>query len=292
LRATTNLIDDALKKLKINGINATILSGEIYWNEHTALCITFDTTHPLGSLAAIETLWFTLIEAFRPDRDKIVRSKAIEWFWEKIVLVPLVQGRSLEKQALANMDAVAYPLHEDPKSQAWRFIPEPIPEAMWRERGLPAWDRQVAWETFDKFATAYGGLFQHVDHMADFMRCKIDLDELGKEIFQSYVKIEEKRAEPFLQTTFDSCGALLNQFPRLDESVVAARPNILNCMRLIVDMRSSIRPSEDFDEKARLTIEAIAAWRNRLKDGFNNLGLARSLWIADSLGLDGFSNEQ
>jgi len=288
LRATRNRVDHTLKKLKAEGITTSIVSEDIRWNEDSALWITFDTYHPLGALVAIEKIWFALVGAFRPDRDKIVRQKAIDWFWEKVILVPFVQGRSIARQAYANLKGASYPVDENPAKQLWRFVPEEVPEDAWVQLRLSAWERQPSWEIFEKFADAYGALFQHVDHMADFARCMVDLDELGEEIFLRYLRVEAKRAEPFLQETFDSCAGLLEQFPKLEESVVAARPNILNCLHLIVEMEGSIRPSEDFDEKGGLTIEAMADWRNRLKGGFNLLGEAQALWIADSLGFAGF----
>jgi len=289
LRATTNRIDHALKKLKPDGIVARIASEDVSWNEASALWITFDTNHPLDSLIAIKKLWFALVEAFRPDRNKIVRLKAIDWFWEKIVLLPLIEGRSFDRQAHSNMKGASNPLDENPEKQLWRFGLEKIPEAAWNELNLSDWEYHSSWETFDRFAASYGALFHHVDHMADFTRCKVDLDKLGERILQEYLQVESKRAEPFLQETFDSCAALCEQFPELDESVVSARPNIANCMRLIVQMKRSMMPSEDFGDSVSLSMDAMADWRNRLKVGLNLLVEARALWIADSLGLDGFN---
>jgi len=288
LKATKNRISHELKKLKTDGIDAKILSEGVQWNDEPSLWISFDTAHPLGSIVAIETLWRVLIEAFRPDRDKIVRTKAIDYFWAKIILVPLVLGRSLDRHAYANMKGALYPLDDDPESQLWRFIPEEIPQSAWDQLGLSQWDHGDARKVFDEFAAAYSAVFLHVDHMADFTRCKIDLDENGEKVFLDYAQVAAKRVEPFMQETFDSCAVLLEQFPEWNESVIEARPNILNCMNLIVQMEEALRPSDDFDEKGGLTIDAMSDWHNRLKEGLNLLGEAQALWLADSLGLPGF----
>ncbi len=87
---------------------------------------------------------------------------------------------------------------------------------------------------------------------------------------------------------FDSCEELLKRFPELNEQIIEDRPKILNCMNLIVEMGDAIKPSEDFDEKQGLTIDAMADWRNRLRDGLNLLSEAQALWIADYLGIPGF----
>ena len=287
LQATMNRISHALKNLKADGIDARVLSEAIHWNDDPCLWISFDTAHPLESLVAIERLWKALVDAFRPDRDKIVRIKVVDFFWAKIVLVPLVQGRSLERLAFANMKGASYPLDEAPETQLWRFVPEEIPAKAWDELGLSQWDHGEVRRVFDEFAAAYGALFQHVDHMADFSRCKVDLDENGEKVFLDYVHTAARRAEPFVQATFDSCAALLHEFPELNEPLIRARPNMWNCMNIIVQMEEALRPSDDFGEEGTLTIDVMADWRNRLRAGMNLLGEARALWIADSLGLPG-----
>ena len=289
LRATMNRIDQSIKKLKQDGIIARILTEDVCWNEALALWISFDTSHPFGSFIAVEKLWFALVEAFRPDRDKIVRLKAIDWFWEKIVLLPLVQGRSIDRQAHSNMKGASYPLDENLEKQLWRFGLEKIPDAAWSELNISVWAHQSSWEVFDRFAASYSALFHHIDHVADFTRCKVDLDQLGTRILQQYLRVESKRAEPFFQETLDSCAALCTQFPELDDSVVSARPNIADCMRMIVRMRQCMMPTQDFCDSVNLSLNAMVDWRNRLKDGLQLLVGARALWIADSLGLDGFN---
>jgi len=288
LNATTNRILQELRKLKKEGIDSRILSETVPWNGDPCLWISFDTTHPLGSLVAVEAIWKALVQAFRPDWDKIVRRKTIDYLWSKIALIPLVQGRSLDRMAYAHMKGASYPLDEDPATQLWRFVPEEIPMMAWDKLGLPHWNHPDQRKVFDDFSTAYGITFHHVDHMADFTRCKVDLDDDGERVFLEYAQRAAKRVEPFVQETFDSCEELLKHFPELNEQVIEDRPNILNCMNLIVAMGDAIQPSEDFDDMQGLTIDAMAEWRNRLRDGLNLLNEAQALWMADYLGIPGF----
>ena len=81
LQTTANRISQELKKLKKDRIDARIVSETVRWNGESCLWISFDTTHPLGSLVAIEAMWKALVEAFRPDRDKIVRTKTVDYLW-------------------------------------------------------------------------------------------------------------------------------------------------------------------------------------------------------------------
>jgi len=288
LKPTSNRIRQALKDLASDGINAQILSDSIQWELKTALWISFDTSHPLRMLIAVEKMWHKLVSAFEQDRSKIVRLKAIDWFWKKTILVPLVQGRSLERQAFANMDGAVYAFDSNVDTQLWRFAPEPIPDDTWAQLGLNHWEPHPSWTIFDQFITAYQALFIHVNHIADFSRYSINLDELGEGILQKYVEGEQEQTSSLLQETLDSSVRLLNEFPKPDLAVFAARPNVANCMNLFTGMKDAMLPKEDSEQHAQLTITEIAAWRDRLKAGFDLLGEARCLWIADSLGFKGF----
>lgn len=291
LKSTKRRITASLKKLSENGINAQVLSDEIKWNGQSALWITFDTNHPLKLLLALEQLWYTLVDVFKSDRSKIVRVKAMDYCWERIVLVPLVQGKSLEKQAHANMKAVTYLVQENIENQLSALCPESVPEIAWDQLGLPSWERQSSWEIFDQFAANYGELFYHVDHIADFIRCKVGLDELGEEIFLEYLSHETGRMQPFLQGTLDSVTRVLNEQPEWTEEIVKARPNIFNCVEFLAQMQNALLSKEEIEDSISLTVNEIAEWRDQLKSGFDLLGLARCLWIADSLDLDRFDFE-
>lgn len=186
LKATFNRVSQELKKLKKDGIDAQVISETVKWNGDSSLWISFDVDHPLSSPVAIKALWEHLKIAFKPDRQKVARIKAIDWFWKRIVFVPLVQGRSLEKQALPNMNGVTLQLDDDLEPQLWRTFPEKISDGDWDELGLTAWEPQESWKVFDRFAAAYVALFHHVDHIADISRCNVDLDSSGAEVLQNY----------------------------------------------------------------------------------------------------------
>ena len=280
---TRNRVRDSLQALRKQGIEARLLSDKILWNGMPALWITCDAVHPISLLNAVETTWYQLVAAFAPDREKIVRVKAIELMWPSIILVPLVAGKSLERQAMPHFMGVTYVIPPDLKESPWRLFPEQIPEDIWLQLGLDHWEVQPNWFVFDQFSAAYGLLFHHVDHMADFHRIPGKLDELGLSILQSYLDHETKRAQPLLQESFDSCANVLSKFPEIDDQVIQNRPNICLCMQILVDMKHAIMPISDFHLEAKLTTDQVVDWRDRLLKGMQQLGIARYLWIADSL---------
>jgi hypothetical protein len=280
---TRNRVKNSLRAVRKKGIQAQILSECVLWNDLPALWITCDTVHPIALFNAIETTWHQLVAAFEPDRDKIVKVKAIDLLWSSIILVPLVDGKSLERQALPHFKGVTYAEPPDLLQSPWRLFPEEIPEDVWPQLGLDHWQVQPDWVVFDRFAAAYGLLFHHVDHMADFDRLPDNLDELGLSVLQSYLDHESTRAQPLLQEVFDTCAEVLGKCPEIDDQVNERRPNICLCMQILVEMEDAIMPTRDFHEQAKLSIEQVVNWRDRLFAGMQQLGVARYLWIAESL---------
>lgn len=292
LISTKNRIKNSLQSLRKAGIEAQVISDTLKWEDESALWITFDTKHPLGTLVALDHIWNTFIDSFKPDTHKIVKIKSVEYYWKKIVLIPLVKGQSLDKQAFPNISGVTFMVGNKPEPNIRDFTPELIPISAWDDLELPFWKKRQEWEVFDKINNAYTTLYYHVNHLADFSRCSVDLDEAGEKILKDYIKIEEKRVEPYLQETFDACARLFELIGNMKESILKFRPNILDCSELMVSMQDSLFPCEDYDQEASLTIDEISNWRDRLQTGFQILAQARCLWVADSLGLGRYEHPE
>ncbi len=65
-----------------------------------------------------------------------------------------------------------------------------------------------------ELTVAFGALFHHVDHMADFNRLTVDVDELGFSLVQSYLYHETARVQPLLQESIDIYTEVLGNCPR------------------------------------------------------------------------------
>jgi hypothetical protein len=290
LNPTRNRLRIALRGLKRDGIEASILSETVPWNGKSALWISCNTDHPLDSLAAIEKTWYQLVAVFDPDRDKIVRIKAIDLLWSAIILVPLVSGKSLEGHALPHFRGVADVQTPDLEHSPWYLFPEIIPEDVWDQLRLKRWEADSRWSTFDQFTTAYGMLFQHIDHLADFKRLPAELDDLGISILQSHIDNEMIHIQPLFQEALDSWSIILNLLNETDPSVIAQRNNLIDCRQVLIGIEDYLLPIQDFNQQADLSLDQLADWSNRLRDGLQILGVARSLWIADTLYLGEYND--
>lgn len=296
LLPTRHRIGNALKVLRQKNIKAKVLSEKILWNGVPALWITYDTAHPVESLFAIYTMWNHLVEAFKPDREKLARVKAMDLLWPSIILVPLVAGKSLEKQAFTRFKGVTYFLPSELYEYSLQYFPELVQDEVWSQLGPAHWEIQPIWALFDQFASAYNLLVRHVEHLSDFTRFSGELDETGVSILQSYLNHEAARLQPHAQEVFDSCSAVIQKFPEFDEQFLEEHPNLVLCMQTLVNMKEAILPLPDSNGQFTLSLDVISDWRDRLVTALSQLALARHLWIADSLNfglpdLDKFAND-
>lgn len=283
IASTRSRLKNSLLALRKKGIKAHLLSEKILWNGLPALWITFDTSHPIDSLRAGEIVWHQLIEAFEPDRQKIVRIKAIDLLWQSIVLVPLVQGKSLEKHVFPHFKSVTYIEPPNLEQLPWILLSEKLSEDMWAQLGLPHWELPLTPTGFDLFVSAYSSLTQHVEHISDFSRLPRDVDDFGMSLLQSYLDVETTRLQPLAQDVFDCYNAVLTKFVDINDQVIDSRPNLVLSLKVFIDLKTGFAPALDLNEHFTLTLEKICDWRDRLVVGISNIALVKYLWLADSL---------
>lgn len=74
----------------------------------------------------------------------------------------------------------------------------PIPDVTWRSLGLAQWQLPRLQE-FQAFVDTLSRLWKGCGHFADFMRIEEDLDQLGVEIAQAYIREGQETLSSLLQ---------------------------------------------------------------------------------------------
>lgn len=279
---TSNRLKELFKPLRKKGIQVSIHTDEIAWDDEDTLWITFDTEHPVNSLLAIEYVWEVLVTAFKPDQDKIVRTKSMDLYWQRIIVVPLVKGKSLERLAYTNFRASTQAGNEKLETQQWRLFPEPIPLDIWTQLDLAKWDFLGQTDMLDRFATAYGKLFRHLDHLANFSDENHDCDEIGEAVLINYLREQESLLSSYTQDAFDFMSLLIKYFEE-STPVIEEKPNLFFCTRELLEVGSALTSINDHLNESTVNLKEIKIWRDRLHNSFNSLELMKYLWIADIL---------
>jgi len=283
---TLNRLQEGLKALKKSGISASVFSEDVRWKQERALWISLDVESAIDYIPAVETIWRTLVDSLKPDHDKKVRQETMGYYWSKIIVVPLVAGKSLDQSVFFNMGIrTAHLSAEDASEQVWRFIPEPVPDETWNQLSLPVWDKSKGWLVFQRFVDAYNSLYQHVEHLADVVRIEsVDVNTVGEKIAYAHLEKIKLKMEPYLQETFDALAVIANEITETlkTDNVIELRPSIIEFAGLLGEFKDLVRPPVDErDGTYLLSGKEFVVWRDSLKEGLNTLGLARFLWITD-----------
>jgi methyl-accepting chemotaxis protein len=288
LQTTTNRIKNELLRLKKRGINCSIISEEILWDGKRGLWIAIDVDHPLATLTALPEVWERLRDALAPDRDKPLQHGIITNGWQDIVVVPLVGGRSLARQAHRHFKGTMF-LNNSLEENPWMLTAEPVPDDVWRQTKVACWEHNPRTDTMNHVVDTYAATFAHVDHIADFTRLPEEFDDLGEEIIKAHIRRCEQRGDPKLQEAFNAYNAVRRIAD--DESDIEQRPNLLAWDEFIEQADDALRaPMQPDQTEHRLTLEQLATWRDQLLEGIGNLGIAKMLWIADCYGFPAYEH--
>lgn len=271
-----------LRSIKEHGIAAKVYSESVPWKGDSALWITADVSHPMETLLIPKLTWNALQRSFRRIGFSSVPLCVMDVRWHKIIVVPLVQGRSLRREAWTNFDGAIYNTDDELETQLWRCLPDELPFETCRDLNIDHWAPDARLIFFHDFAGAVADLLNQVGHIADLRRLpEAEIDDEGVPLLQARLNHEGAKTSVMAQRVFDTCARLLEFIECIPEAEQQRRPNLLQCLELLVSLKEALLPTPGFHEKAELTLDHFVDWQNRLMTAFETLGFASMLWTAD-----------
>ncbi len=281
LNASRNRLKTELQSLRKSGIVARVISESIPWDGRSSLWIQYDVNHPVEILQAVSPIWDRLIRAFDPDRENTIRSQLVSCFWSEIILVPTSLGKSLDGIVMPHLKAVTYPTPPSFDESAWRFSPDKVGDDILQRLGLQAWALPESEGSFQRLIGSTAELFQTLDHLSDFGRIDVEVDQVGQKIFQSYLDRTNSRLNQLLS---DATIALMDVVDIVHNCVdIDSHPNLMACAELLVEAGELLEPRSEDDAEVQLTLPQIVVWRDELRKATEWLGVARYFFLADAL---------
>lgn len=268
-------------KLNRTGINATVLSKTVTWEDNPTLWITFDIPDPVNFYESFESVMNTLKLAIGIVENNSLKHYALEFWWPTIVVIPLVKGKSLSKTAWklnTSILAMGTTLGEE---NWWNYMQHPIPSDSWDKLGLSAWEHPRL-DLVNRFHSAVAFFSFFIAHLNDFNRLP-ELDEKGTNLLQNYVLSLSNKVSETLQLFFDSLSEMLNYFNNLERDEKERRPQLLEAMKMLIDIHHQITNGKEFQGKVEMGLSETKEWIPHLKEALGHAELVRLLWIADIL---------
>ena len=279
----SNRLGKALNQIGEAGIDFHILDTDVHWDEKPTLWIVCDASDPCRILDASRVVEKCLRKALSTCRANDAHQFVVDFYWDQIVAIPLIAGKSLRKLAYPQLGNAVHTLH-DSKTSEWWHIALPIADGTWQSLGLAQWQLPRLQE-FQDFADMLSRLWEICGHFADFMRVEEDFDQLGVEIAQAYIREGQDTFSSLLQGVLDQRGKLWSYFEELEDTEPIEKPILFECSSLLSELENKLLPRKEWSGCERVSLNELKEYHGRLTEALGICSLAEILWSADVLGL-------
>ncbi|KAB2891391.1 MAG: hypothetical protein F9K32_04510 [Desulfobulbaceae bacterium] len=272
-----------LSGISRDGAKFSVLDTKASWENNSTLWITCDTLDPGRLVDVSYTLDKCLRKALASCRSNDGHRLVANLYWRQIVAVPLVVGKSPRKLAYPYFWGAVH-LNDDVGQSTYRHFPLPIPDVAWRQLELEQWVTprlQKLRELVDGLAR----LWEQCGHLADFVRLEDNIDDLGRDIAQSYIRQVQDDLSAVLQNVLERRGQICGDFANFSEEEMRNRPMLAGCFSLLTELESRLIPRCEWSGCENVGLQELAAWHGKLTEALGIIGVAEILWTADSLNL-------
>jgi len=285
VREISKNIKRELRSLSRNGLQVSILSEDVLWEEERTLWLVINGENPFDVYNSVEGVVSAIRRAIAAAKNNELRHYAITFTWSNIVIVPLVRDRSLDGTAWRFSSILFSRDTGEDTFGHWHFLPVAIPSKAFSELALSTW-------TYPRLLGAQkftGLLFQLsllVSHIRDFQRLP-ESSEQGIELLQQYIKQLKDHICQTLQAILDARREMYDYCSQLSPSEQANRQNLSNVAQKLAELHQQILPTADCsrDGKTELTMSLaeVAEWASRLESTQQSVSLIYLFWVSDVL---------
>ena len=275
-----------------DGVTAKILSESVLWEEQRALWISYDVENPLMFYTGLQEMMTGLMAAFNKILGKDIFHSldyySYEFFWSNIVIVPLIQGKSLEQTAYKFTTLVFLTKCNQSINDMghWNYISYPLTELQKQAINIPVWEIAQL-EIGTNFRQAIKKLQLSIAHLNDFNELPT---EWCSEVLRDYIRDKSASLSTTCQNALDKVGDILNRLNTLspDEQL---QPYLLKIAQLLVEHSPSILPPQWDQQCSQLDINIIdfMEWKQNLTSISGEMELCYFCWIARVMELDRMS---
>jgi hypothetical protein len=271
------------RKLSTDGIQATILSEDVRWENQPTLWIAFDIPNPVNLYTAFEAVLSSLRGAMGVVESNELKRFALDFWWPTIAIVPLTKGKSLSKTAWKFTTNVFLSGSTSEGYAWWDYVQYPVPPENWDSLKLQMWEHPRL-ELADQFQNAVAVLSLLIAHLCDLDRLP-EVDEEGKELLQDYISDLSGDVSGAFQQVLDRMAEMVNYFNSLVPEERERHPALITAMQALVEMRENIMPDEHFDGELKMDLASAREWMQRLETARGQAEFVRLYWAADVLDL-------
>jgi hypothetical protein len=269
-----------LRALSAGEVQVSITSEKALWDFEPALWLTIDGENTVAVYQILEAIIHAIRQAVRTVPETELRRYVLDLHWPSVVVVPLVRGKSLNATAWRLYLPV---LLQQGEPRWWNYVQPQIPAEAMTELGISTW-QDTRLDPALKYLLSTTELSLYAAHIGDFLNMP-ESDEEGTAQLQAYLGQISGQLGTALQAMIDACSIVASTFNELSPEEQAQRPYLFSAVQVLLQMRSSLLPADDFQGQMQMTVPDIAEWAERLKRVREYAGLVYLFWVSDVLAI-------
>jgi hypothetical protein len=273
-------ITKQLKEISSENLEINILSKDVLWEDEKTLWLAIDSENPFDVYHNIESVLDAVIRGIDKVHNSELRRYAVQFTWSNIVVIPLVNHKSLDGTAY-KFSSIFFSTGNPQNLTQLNLIPTPIPEKALSQLEILTWASSQLM-LIQKFRGFFAELSLLASHTRDFARVP-NLDEQGEEIFQQiHIPLSE-----VLQSFWNIEVEIFSYFNNLPLSEKENRIHLIEAMQLLAELHKQIFPntevSRDGMVKIEMELEEISEWAICLHKLHTTVFSIYLFWVADIL---------
>jgi hypothetical protein len=274
-------VQKSFQRLREEGLDVTIMNTEVEWDHQPTLWLTVDTKQPIDAYRSGELVIAALHRATHTVKDMLIRRYALDFPYTNVLIVPLIQGKSLTSQAWRVFLPELLVKGDSNENQAPLF-PEILPPHVLALLNIEAWVLPQI-EVAKRLWVNTVDLSLLAAHLRDIQKLPSQLNEQEVEYIQPHINRMAARIGNTLQLVLNAETALDQRWKVLSPDDWNHRPNIAQARNLLSELHTCVLPSADFHGELAMRLDEIAEWTQRLETGRERAFLVYLLCVADVL---------
>ena len=279
IKAIQKCIEKTLKIASTGKIKFCSLGESMQFENEPALWIAIAGDDPLEIYSQIEELFKLIRESLGDIRLNTLEHFALEIQWQHFVIVPICQGKLLEKHAWAiPVYQFITELNHQKALSPINLVPRQIEKEVLNHFNLEIWEPELLKDPIAFFQNA-AMLHLRLKHLIQIGNIP-DLDETGTRMIQSYFDQLKEGLSGNLQQMIDKVEMLDSQCNQLAERYQGTFA--FEYLQLATDQLNEIYdkliPNGLENGQVALSIENLAKWQEQISSVQGELFIIYLLW--------------
>ena len=266
-------------KLASDNLSVTIISKDNLWVSKPALWLTINGKNALEVYNSIAQVITAIRHALSDSEDTELRRYVLDFHWPFVVIVPLIQGKSLNAMAWRISLPVLLSDSEISGLNWWNFVLQSISSEEMTKVGISTWNLPHL-EDVTMLMASTAELSLLLGHIRDFKHLP-ELDVSGNGILQQYIQSLSGHISKILQRLGNAVTKIASSITNIAPTEYIHHPNLEIVVQALQEFGNIIIPPTYSQCGAEMSHNQLIEWANQLEKASEYASFIYLVWASD-----------